>query len=481
MTEANIGSIPQSKESEMMVLGSMLTSSSALSVAADGLHEQDFYLPEHKAIFSALKLAFTSDKPADVHLIAEGLKSMGKLEVAGGVAYLTTLVQYAGTSAYVEEYVDIVRKKSILRQMLQAAKDTEKKALTQPDDVYSALDEAQEYFFKISQAANMTTGVEIKDILSGVKATSQLPYLKELQERQEEFHARDGDQPMITGLPTGLTDLDKLTNGFSPANFIIIAGRPSMGKTAIAINMAEHVAFNLNVPVGIFSLEMMAEELLHRIICSQAEVESEKIKTGSLDGYEYQKIVETVARLKEHKIIIDDQPGLKITDLRARARRMKEVHNVGFIVVDYLQLLSGARGHYNADNRQNEISEISRMMKNLARELEIPILCGSQLSRKVEERAGHRPMLSDLRESGSIEQDADIVMLMFRRDYYNPNDKPGMAEVIVAKNRHGQVGDVNLTFRKKFARFCNYVPDAAAQMAGESDASSSAFSAFTPS
>ena len=464
-----------------MVLGCMLTSSSALSVAADALTEEDFYFPEHKPIFFSLKLAFTSEKPADVHLIAENLKSRGKYQEAGGVAYLTTLVQFVGTSAYVEEYVDIVKKKAILRQMINAAKETEKKALAQPDDVYSALDEAQEVFFKISQKANATVGIEMKDILSGVKATTQLPYLKELQQRQEYYHKHDGNHPLITGISTGFYDLDKISNGLSPSNLIIIAGRPSMGKTAIALNIAQHVAVEQNVPVGVFSLEMMAEELLHRVICSQAEVESEKIKTGSLDGYEYQKVVEAVNRLKEHSMIIDDQPGLKITDLRARARRMKEVFGIGFLVIDYLQLLSGSKGYYNSDNRQNEISEISRMLKNLARELEIPILCGSQLSRKVEERAGHRPMLSDLRESGSIEQDADIVMLMFRRDYYNPNDKPGMAEVIVAKNRHGQVGDIQLTFRKKFAQFKNYIPDATLDAPQDSDRSNrSAFSAFTP-
>lgn len=481
MSESTITALPQSKESEMMVLGCMLTSSSALSIAADGLRESDFYFPEHKAIFGALQLSFASEKPADVHLIAESLKSAGKLQAAGGVAYLTTLVQYAGTSAYVEEYVEIVRKKAILRQMVHAARESEKKALLEPDDVYSTLDEAQENLFKISQNANTSIGVEIKEILLGVKSTNKLPYLKELQERQEEFYKHDGDQPLITGLSTGFTDLDRLINGLSPSNLIIVAGRPSMGKTALALNIAENVAIERNVPVGVFSLEMMAEELLHRLICSQSEVESDKIKTGSLDGYEYQKIVEVVNCMQKHKIIIDDQPGMKITDLRARARRMKEVYGIGFLVIDYLQLLSGARGHYNADNRQNEISEISRMLKNLARELEIPILCGSQLSRKVEERAGHRPMLSDLRESGSIEQDADIVMLMFRRDYYNPNDKPGMAEVIIAKNRHGQVGDVQLTFRKKYAQFRNYIPETAApgnNVYGE--AQGAPFSAFTP-
>jgi replicative DNA helicase len=220
---------------------------------------------------------------------------------------------------------------------------------------------------------------------------------------------------------------------------------------------------------------MTADELLHRMICSLSEVESDRIKTGSLDGMEYQRVVETVGRMQKETLIIDDQPGLKITDLRARARRLKEVYDIQFLVIDYLQLLSGSKGHFSVDNRQNEISEISRMLKNLARELMIPILCLSQLSRKVEDRAGHRPMLSDLRESGSIEQDADIVMFVFRREYYNANDKPGLAEVIVAKNRHGSVGDVELAFRKKFAKFNNFTRESSSSPENED-----AFSAFTP-
>lgn len=212
------------------------------------------------------------------------------------------------------------------------------------------------------------------------------------------------------------------------------------------------------MPVGIFSLEMSAEQLVHRIVCSQSEVESEKIKTGSLTGIEYQRIVAAVNGMQSQVMVIDDQPGLKVSDLRARARRMKESHNIGLLVVDYLQLLSGSGNSRNQENRQSEISEISRMLKNLARELNIPIICLSQLSRKVEERQGHRPMISDLRESGSIEQDADIVLLMFRPDYYDANNKPGMAEVIVAKNRHGAVGTVNLVYRKEIAQFGNYSP-----------------------
>lgn len=450
---------PASKESEMMVLGCMLTHESALAVGADGLDEYDFYFKEHQQIFYALKSAYTKDKPADVHLVAEILKIAGKLDSVGGVAYITEVAQYAGTSAYIEEYVAIIRNKSVLRKMIQAAGEIKKTATEQPEDVNSALDDAQSMFFKISQSANQSLGTSVKQILDGTKAESKTPYLKELQLRQEKFHNRDPNEPITVGIPSGLNDLDKLIGGLNAANLIIVAGRPSMGKTALGINIAEHICFNLNKPVGVFSLEMTSEELLHRMICTKAEVPSEKIKTGALDGAEYQRIVAAVSEMQDHTFVIDDQPGLKITDLRARARRMKEVYDIQFLLIDYLQLLSGSKGHFNTENRQTEIAEISRMLKNLARELNIPIICPSQLSRKVEERAGHRPMLSDLRESGSIEQDADCVMFIYRRDYYNATDHPGMAEIIVAKNRHGSIGDVRLVFQKEFAQFKNYTAE----------------------
>lgn len=446
---------PHSKESEMMVLGCMLTSINSLNIAADGLDAEDFYFNEHKLIFQILKEAFKNDKPADVHLVCEELKRQDKLKNVGGAGYVTTLAQYAGTSAYTEEYVEIVRNKSILRRMVHASQVVEKNALEEPADVQSCLDDAQQLFFQISQQANPNAGVLIKEILTGVKATTSTPYLKELQERQEKYLQRGPDDPGITGVPTLFSDLDKLVNGFNNSNLMILAARPAMGKTALALNIAENICFKSQIPVGIFSLEMSAEQLVHRIICSQAEVESDKILTGSLNGREYQRIVASVNEMQKHTMIIDDQPGLKITDLRARARRMKESHHIGFLVVDYLQLLSGS-GSKSMENRQNEISEISRMLKNLARELNIPILCLAQLSRKVEERAGHRPMMSDLRESGSIEQDSDIVMFLLRREYYDANDKPGMGELIVAKNRHGAIGTVPLTYRKELAQFANY-------------------------
>ncbi len=628
---------PNSKESEMIVLGSMLTSINSLNIGADGLDDSDFYFTEHRIIFQTLKSAYRNDKPADVHLIGEELKRQEKLKAIGGIGYLTTLAQYAGTSAYIEEYIELVRDKSILRKMINVAQDVEREALNNPEDVNVLLDDAQAKFFIISQAANSSAGILVKDLLSGVKAVSQLPYLKELQERQELFQKKGPQELGITGIPTHFVDLDKLINGLGASNLMIVAGRPAMGKTALALNIAENVAFKNSLPVGIFSLEMTAEQLLHRMICSQAEVESDKIRTGSINGIEYQRVVAAVNAMMKGTVVIDDQPGMKITDLRARARRMKESHNIQLLVVDYLQLISGSGLSRSGENRQNEISEISRMMKTLARELNVPIICVSQLSRKVEERQGHRPMMSDLRESGcltgdtliqnaetgtfhtikeladrstqtpiyvhavdkdfkiskhrmikafysgkkkvfelktrsgrtvkasanhpflqlggwiplekikkgdriglprqlkienakdkspiqsyhyassdegavaviaqsskellalaesdvywdevlaieelgiedvydatvenvhnfvandilvhnSIEQDSDIVMFILRREYYDPYDKPGLAELIVAKNRHGAVGSVNLTYRKELAQFANYSP-----------------------
>lgn len=447
---------PHSKESEMMVLGCMLTSINALNIAADNLDDADFYFTEHKIIFQILKTAYKNDKPADVHLICEELKRQDKLKAVGGAAYVTTLAQYAGTSAYIEEYADIVKSKSLLRSMINAAQIVEKKALEEPEDVHITLDDAQQLFFKISQSVNTSTGIIIRDILNGLKAESGSPFLKELQERQERFHQKGPQEHGITGIPTHFIDLDKMINGFNNSNLMILAARPAMGKSALALNIAENICLKNNLPVGIFSLEMSAEQLVHRIVCSQSEVESDKIINGSLDGAEFQRIVSCVHQLQNHVLVIDDQPGLKITDLRARARRMKESYGIGMLIIDYLQLITGSGSYRGQENRQNEISEISRMLKNLARELNIPILCLSQLSRKVEERQGHRPMMSDLRESGSIEQDADIVMFLLRREYYDPHDKPGMAELIVAKNRHGGVGNINLTFRKEIAQFANH-------------------------
>lgn len=967
MSETKILVPPNSKESEMMVLGSMLTSVNSLNVAADSLNSFDFYYTEHQIIFDVLKAAYRNDKPADVHLVCEELKRQGKLKAIGGASYVTSLAQYAGTSAFIEEYAEVVQNKAILRRMIHASHEIEKNAIADPSDVHALLDDAQQKLFVISQSTQSQGGTLVRDILSGVKASAKIPFLKELQQRQEEYKLKGPEDPGITGLPTHFLDLDKMINGLGDSNFILLAARPAMGKcvtgntqiidpvtgslrsikdlvqsqsghiasldknwtlapkspshfiadgikptfklttslgkeieatavhplltikgwkrleelkagdriatprslpyfgkkswpehelialayfigdgcltksnpsftntnsdivcdfkkailnfgpvrireekigtkapsyyislnedplnslkekfakaihdlvesrkkslyqfveslgfnktnvyawasgtampsalldeklqvefpelpsfstairnnpvtewlknlnlmgknshekhfpeeifelskenirlfinrlfscdgtayvskageglfpviayasvskelihqlqhlllrfgilskirqkktksegktfpsfeleihgkenltrfcteigifgkehaiakvlshvssisagwtkdtipieiwdlilskkgtktwnslfrnkglpvpsnlhqkkraprrdtlqkiayvlddeeltliansdiywdlitsieptgekevfdltveethnfiaadiivhnTAFAVNIAENLCFKSGLPVGIFSLEMTSEQLLHRLICSQAEVESDKLRTGNLSGAEFQRIVGAVNSMQKCTMVIDDQPGLKITDLRARARRMKETHGIRFLVIDYLQLISGSGNSKSAENRQNEISEISRMLKNLARELNIPIVCLSQLSRKVEERPGHRPMMSDLRESGSLEQDSDVVIFLLRREYYDPYDKPGLAEVIVAKNRHGGVGSVFLTFRKELAQFANY----SASLDGSPAPKDDAFSAFTP-
>lgn len=445
---------PSSKESEMMVLGCMLTSINALNKAASLLSESDFYFNEHKIIYGVLKRAFEKDLSIDVHLVAEELKRQDLLSSIGGVGYLTTVAQYAGTSAHVEEYATLVHNKALLRRMIHAAQLVESAALSEPENVLEALDHAQQLFFKIGQTVQSREGATLREVLEGGKSESKLPFLRELEERQELYQKRGPDDPGVTGVPTHFYDLDHMLNGMGRSNLIIVAARPAMGKTAFAVNIAENVCFKSSIPVGIFSLEMSAEQLVHRIICSQAEVESDKIKKGSLSGQEYQQVYECVERIKNHALVIDDQPGINVNDLRARARRMKEAHGIGLLVIDYMQLLSGSSARAS-DNRQVEISEISRMLKNLARELNIPILCLSQLSRKVEERVGHRPIMSDLRESGSIEQDADVILFLYRREYYDPHDKPGQADCIVAKNRHGSIGNVSLAFRKEFAQFAS--------------------------
>jgi len=455
--------LPHSKEAEMLVLGSALVSTANSNVVAQNLEEGDFYFPEHRLIFSAIKNGYRQDKPADVLLISEELKRQEKLEEAGGLNNLTLLAQYAGTSVYIEEYVQIVKDKAILRKIISTAQTVEQKALVEPEDPTVCLDEAQQLFFQIGQSHFSKVGVTVADIVAGLESRSKMPLLKELEMRQERYLQKGSIDGGITGIATHFVDLDKITNGLNNSHFIILAARPAMGKTALAINIAENVCLKNNIPVGIFSLEMTAEQLVQRMIASKSEVESDKIRTGSLDPTEFQRVVEAVNEMKSHQMVIDDTPGLKVTDLRARARRMKESYGIGLLVVDYLQLLSGSGSIQNQESRQNEISEISRMLKNLARELDIPILCIAQLSRKVEERTGHRPLMSDLRESGSIEQDADIVLLLLRREYYDPNDRPGQAQLFVAKNRHGSIGDVLLTYRKELAQFANYATQARAK------------------
>ncbi|MHB1059882.1 MAG: replicative DNA helicase [Rhodanobacter sp.] len=444
---------PNCKDSEMMVLGCMLTNINSLNVSADSLNESDFYYTENKIIFCTLKERYKQDKPCDVHLVSIELKDNDKLKDVGGMSYIAELGMYAGTSANIDEYVEIIKSKSVLRQLHQISQKYENHSLDDSSDAYQLLEDAQRDLFKIGQSSKKT-GILLKDYLLGHK--DNIPFLKKLDEKREHYQLFGPKQSGITGISTGFIDLDKMINGFNKSNLMILAARPAMGKTALAINIAENVCFSNKKPVGIFSLEMSGEQLMERIITSQSYVESQKIKTGSLNEFEYEKVKDTILMLENHTLLIDDQPDLKINELRARARRMKESHDISLLVIDYLQLISGSGG--KKQDRYLEISEISRMLKNIARELDIPVLCLSQLSRKVEERSGHRPVMSDLRESGSIEQDSDIVMFLLRREYYCPTDKPGTAELIVAKNRHGAIGSVELTYRKEIVKFSNNSP-----------------------
>jgi replicative DNA helicase len=459
MKNVSLKVAPHSKEAEMMVLGCMLTNIDALNISADMLEETDFYFSEHKPIFYALKEMYRRDRPVDVHLVCEELKRTANLEAVGGASYIVTLAQYAGTAAHIEEYAEIVHDKSLLRQMFQAAQKIEKNALEEPEDVGIALDNAQKLFFEIGKSARAGSATLLREVLTGVKAASSLPFIKELEKKQQEYLEKGDNDTIVVGVPTHYTDLDKMLNGFGHSNLIILAGRPAMGKTALALNIAQNVCVKGNKAVGFFSLEMSAEQLVHRVVCAQAEVESDKMRKGAIDAAEYHRICEAVRILENKTLIIDDQSNITISDLKARARRMKESYDIELLVIDYLQLLSGSSSYRAQESRQLEISEISRSLKHLARELNIPVLCAAQLSRKVEERQGHRPMMSDLRESGSLEQDSDVVMLILRRDYYDKNDHPGMAEVIIAKNRHGSVGDVRLCFRKEFGLFANLAID----------------------
>lgn len=448
---------PSSQEAEKLVLGAMLNNINYLNQSASELQEEDFYFLENKIIFRVLQEAFRQDEPMDLHLAAEELRRLNKLDTVGGSSYLTSLADSAGMTLHLQAYIDIVRSKSVLRKMLQSAKDIFRTVSEEPRDVAEALDSAQNSLFRISQTTTVSPYILVADKLKGSPTTPS--FLKKLEATQETFRKHATKDLPIAGLRTYFHDLDQMINGFSPSNLMILAARPAMGKTALALNIVENMCFHDKTPVGIFSLEMTVDQLISRIVCSRSGVESKKINLGDISGHDFQRVVSVVNEMQQHTLLIDDQPGLKITDLRSRARRMKECYDIQFLIIDYLQLLSGSGSRYT-ENRQVEITEISRMLKTLARELQIPILCLSQLSRKVEDRANHRPMMSDLRESGSIEQDSDLVMFLLRREYYDPNDKPGLAELIVAKNRHGSIGSIQLVFEKNFARFQNYAyPD----------------------
>lgn len=452
--KTKIRTAPHSKESEMMVLGSMLGSPYSMNVASESLTESDFYCIEHQLIFSVLKKAYKQDKAADVHLVCEELKRLEKLDAVGGAAYVTTLAQYAGTSAYVEEYCKILRDKSYSRQLLATFEDGEREFLKDPENPELTAEKYYQKLVELGKRYSPNDKSSIGEILSGNKSRIEpTPIIERLKARQEFYDKHK--KPCITGLPTGFTDFDQQVTILEDTNLIVIAGRPAMGKTAFALNILSNICFNENLPVGFVSLEMGADQLAERMLSSRTGIAGEKIKRGTFDENEYKKLVKEDSILRKANFFIHDQAVSTVSQVVSRARRLKEEEDIRILAIDYLQLLGTDT---KTDSRQYEVAEVSRTLKRLAMELKIPIIVVAQLSRKVEERGEKRPLMSDLRDSGQIEQDADSIIFIYRREYYDPKDKKGQAEIILSKNRHGPTVNVNLSFQSASGTFNNLAP-----------------------
>ena len=433
---------PHSLEAESSVLGGLLLDNGAWDRVSDLIQEADFYRYEHRLAYGAMDKLINANKPADVITVYEHLQSQGKATDAGGLAYLNALAQYVPSAANIRRYAEIVRERAILRKLVTASDEIATAAFnTQGRSVDKILDEAEQKIFHIGEeGSRMQEGFQGMDKL-----------VVELLDRVEEMAANPND---ITGVPTGFVDLDRMTAGLQAGDLVVLAARPSMGKTAFAINIAEHVALNEGLPVAVFSMEMGASQLAVRVVGSIGRIDQGHLRTGKLSDDEWPRLTEAIEKLRTVSLHIDETPGLTSSELRANARRLaRQCGKLGLIVVDYLQLMSGSGGS-GGDNRATELGEISRGLKMLAKELQCPVIALSQLNRSVEQRTDKRPMMSDLRESGAIEQDADIIMFIYRDDYYNKDSKdPGVAEIIIGKQRNGPTGTVRLTFLKNLTRF----------------------------
>lgn len=440
---------PQALEAEQAVLGAMLSSKEAVSKAMQWLSADQFYKEAHSIIYSNMTQLFNEGEEIDTISIINRLKKNKQLETVGGAYYITGLVETVPSVANVENYAKIVLEKAMLRQLISVSHGLTKDAYDDAQSVDELLDHAEQSIFSISQR-RLKGGFQHID-----------PILHKTFEKLDQIHSRSGD---ITGVPSGLVDLDELTSGFQPGELIVIAGRPGMGKTALALTIARNAAVDYHHPVGIFSLEMANHQLALRLLCAEARVDSHLVRTGKLPKKQWQNLSLSVGKLAEASIHLDDTPAISVLELRAKARRAKAEHDIDLLLVDYLQLMQGPKG---MESRQQEISTISRSMKALAKELDIPVIALSQLSRAVEQRTEHRPQLSDLRESGAIEQDADVVLFLYRQWIYSQQDEDkGKAQIILAKHRNGPTGMVDASFIDRFARFENYSPIGAEINAG---------------
>ncbi|CDE10990.1 replicative DNA helicase [Clostridium sp. CAG:354] len=436
-----LGKIPPNDvEAEQAVIGSMLTDRDAVISAIEVLKEEDFYREDNKTIYEAILNLYNRSEPIDIITLKAELTSMGMFDKIGGLEYIVGLPEKVPTTANVEKYISIVKEKSELRRLIKAANEIIEQGYDPTENIDDIMNNAEKKIFNIMQDKDQKSYSPIKDVL--IDAFTELEQLYNQKQH-------------ITGVPTGFIDLDYKTAGLHNSDLILIAARPAMGKSAFALNIATNAALKAKVPAVLFSLEMSKEQMVNRILCSEAMVDSNKVRTGKIDDDDWIKLADTMGDLSEAPIYIDDTPGISINEIRAKCRKLKLEKNIGLVVIDYLQLVQGSSKRAQG-SREQEISEISRSLKILAKEINVPVIALSQLSRAPEQRPDHRPMLSDLRESGAIEQDADIVMFLYRDDYYNEDSEDkGLAEVIVAKHRAGSTGTVKLVWLGNYTKFAN--------------------------
>ena len=447
---------PHSIEAEASVLGGLLLDNSAWDRIGDLVSAHDFYRADHRIIFEPIAKLIDGGRPADVVTVFESLQSLGRADEVGGVAYLNTLAHETPSAANIRRYAEIVRDRAILRHLVSVSDQIATQALNPAGkETRQILDEAESQIFQIGEAGSRTSGgfQDFHTVLARV--------VEKVDDLYQSPNASD-----VTGVPTGYLDLDQKTAGMQPGDLLIVAGRPSMGKTSLALNIAEHVAIVEQAPVAVFSMEMGAEQLAMRVLCSVGRLDAQKVRTGRLSEDDWTRLTQAMGRMKEARLYIDETPALNPLELRSRARRLsRQYGGLGLIVVDYLQLMSASS---SGENRTTEISEITRSLKSLAKELGCPVLALSQLNRTVEQRTDKRPVMSDLRESGAIEQDADVIIFIYRDEVYRPDtpDK-GVAEIIIAKQRNGPIGTVRLTFLGQYTKFENFAPPAPAGYSSE--------------
>lgn len=432
---------PHNLEAEQSLIGSMMLSEDAVVIALETVEAVDFYQTAHRHIFQALVDLFNAQRPCDLITLQEELRSKEKLAEIGGVSYLSQLLNVVPTSRNAEHYARIVKEKSMLRRLIMLSGEISTTAYDPQAQAELCIDQAEQKVLQLSQFKITRPYLRVKDL---VKPT--FSYLEQLYENKQ----------AVTGIPSGFRDLDEYTAGFQKSDLVILAARPSMGKTAFVLNMAQYAAYQTQTPVMLFSLEMSHTQLVTRLLCSEARIDGQKVRRGYLGDEDWMKLSITAGILEETPILIDDTANASLLEIRSKARRAFAQDKIGMIIIDYLQLISWS-GSEKPESRQQEVSAISRSLKGLARELNVPVVCLSQLSRAVESRTDKRPMLSDLRESGAIEQDADVVLFLYRDSYYNPQkeESKGKGEVIIAKQRNGPVGSVELAFNSNFAKFDN--------------------------